>query len=399
VEAVRLRYLRGGRRIEAPRESARTDDLGNFRLFNLPTGDYFVRVESFHVNLQTEKEVIRVAYYPNTMSIENAQPLKVAAGEEISGIRFSVGIPSSYSISGNIVDVTGSAGQRKYEVSVRRLNTGESAGPSASSIGGAFTLRSMAPGDYLLMANSTLLGASAQLNGQPRDVAGTAIARVGDGDAHVNIQVSPQIDVSGKILMEGLSRESSSDLLIVLWPELPILGSGPDTFHGQVERNGSFKIEYVPIGSYYFSTFGGSGIYLKQVVCNGKDYTFLPLAIEAGAGVNDCVLTMGTDSGVVKGQVLNGDKPAPGLTVIAIPQQRSLRHLDRFTITGKTDVNGGYQLSGVIPGDYLLFALRPDEGESYFDIDFADRNQQFAERVSVKSNETKTVALKPTAPQ
>jgi hypothetical protein len=166
-----------------------------------------------------------------------------------------------------------------------------------------------------------------------------------------------------------------------------------------VERNGSFKIEYVPIGSYYFSTFGGSGIYLKQVVCNGKDYTFLPLAIEAGAGVNDCVLTMGTDSGVVKGQVLNGDKPAPGLTVIAIPQQRSLRHLDRFTITGKTDVNGGYQLSGVIPGDYLLFALRPDEGESYFDIDFADRNQQFAERVSVKSNETKTVALKPTTPQ
>ena len=53
----------------------------------------------------------------------------------------------------------------------------------------------------------------------------------------------------------------------------------------------------------------------------------------------------------------------------------------------------------MIPGDYLLFAVPQDENETYFDINFADRNQQFAERVSVKSSETKTVALKPATPQ
>jgi len=53
----------------------------------------------------------------------------------------------------------------------------------------------------------------------------------------------------------------------------------------------------------------------------------------------------------------------------------------------------------VIPGDYLLLAVPTDENETYFDIDFADRNQRDAERVSVKSGETKIVPLKPTAPQ
>ena len=71
----------------------------------------------------------------------------------------------------------------------------------------------------------------------------------------------------------------------------------------------------------------------------------------------------------------------------------------RFTVIGTTDANGAYQLSGVIPGDYLLFAVPPDENELYFDINFADRNLRDAERVTVKPNETKNIPLKPTTPQ
>jgi hypothetical protein len=46
-----------------------------------------------------------------------------------------------------------------------------------------------------------------------------------------------------------------------------------------------------------------------------------------------------------------------------------------------------------------LFAVPPDDSESYFDIDFADHNQRDAERVSVKSGETKIVTLKPATSQ
>ena len=140
-------------------------------------------------------------------------------------------------------------------------------------------------------------------------------------------------------------------------------------------------------------------MYLKKAICNGRDYTLLPLTIDSGATVSDCVLTLATDAGAISGQVLDGNKPIHGERIVAIPEDRSLRHLPRFTAIGTTDANGAYQLSGVIPGDYLLFAVPPDENELYFDINFADRNQRDAERVTVKSSEVKTVALKPTMPQ
>ena len=198
VEAVRIQYLPGGRQIEAPRGITRTDDLGNFRLFNLRAGNYFVRVETSDVNPQTERSVDRIVYYPNTIDVENAQPLKVTAGNEISGIRFSVGVAASFSITGNIIDVSGRAGQRQYTITADRLNTGDSGRPSTTSAGGSFTLHGITPGEYLLRAASTILGPTTQLNGQPREVSGAAIARVSDGDTRVNIQVGPQVEVSGK---------------------------------------------------------------------------------------------------------------------------------------------------------------------------------------------------------
>jgi 5-hydroxyisourate hydrolase-like protein (transthyretin family) len=395
VEAVRIQYLRGGRQIEVPRGITRTDDLGNFRLFNLRAGNYFVRVETSDVNPQTEHSVDRIVYYPNTMDIESAQPLKVSAGNEISGIRFSVGPAASFSVTGNIIDVSGSAGQRQYTITADRLNTGDSGRPSTTSVGGSFTLHGIMPGEYLLRAASTILGPTTQLNGQPREVSGAAIARVSDGDTRVNIQVGPQVEVSGRVSIENSPGKTASGILVALWPESTTLGSS----NNETDRNGAFKIQYVTSGSYDLATFDTPGMYMKEVLCNGKDYTLLPLTVEPGVNVSDCVLVMATDVVTVKGQVLDGDKPVPGWMVVAIPEQRSLRHLERFMYTKLTNLTGEYQLSGMIPGDYLLFAVPPDENETYFDINFADRNLQFAERVSLKTGETKTVGLKPTVPQ
>ena len=59
---------------------------------------------------------------------------------------------------------------------------------------------------------------------------------------------------------------------------------------------------------------------MKEVLCNGKDYTLLPLTVEPGVNVSDCILVMATDVGTVKGQVLDGDKPVAGWMVVAIPK-------------------------------------------------------------------------------
>ena len=403
VEAVRLRYARGGRQLESPQLRVWTDDLGNFRLYGLPQGNYFVRVEITNVSPQTGKLASRLAYYPGTTEVENAQPLKVTPGNEISGIRLSIGPLLVYSITGNVIDPTGLVGQGRYTVTA--MNATDAANGmgritrATSGANGSFTVRGLPPGTYEV--GTILLGADSDRPSR-RSVSGFAKVRVSDSDVRANIQVSVDAEVSGRISIENSTGQSVSGISIALWPQNIsnyISDFGRNPLKSVTDQHGNFKITYVSSGNYDFAMLPVAGIYLKQIVCNGKDHTLLPLTIEGGASVNDCVLTMGTDAGVVKGQVLDGDKPVSGRTVVAIPEDRSLRRLERFTITGITNANGEYQLSGVIAGDYLLFAVPLDDDETYFDVDFADRNQRDAERVTVKHGDTRIVPLKPAAPQ
>ncbi len=159
------------------------------------------------------------------------------------------------------------------------------------------------------------------------------------------------------------------------------------------------RIQNVQTGSYVFSIAGRTDMYLKQIVCNGRDYTFQPLTIDSGITIGDCALTLASDTAIMKGQVYDSDKPVPNLVVVAIPQSMALRRIARYTVSGTTNMNGEFQISGMVPGDYLVFAVPKDDEQSYFQIDFADRNSRDSERVSVKSGDTKTVILKPATSQ
>jgi hypothetical protein len=46
-----------------------------------------------------------------------------------------------------------------------------------------------------------------------------------------------------------------------------------------------------------------------------------------------------------------------------------------------------------------LFAVAPDQEQSYCALDFADRNQRDAVRVTVKPNESKMISMKPATAQ
>jgi hypothetical protein len=242
-----------------------------------------------------------------------------------------------------------------------------------------------------------------QLTQEPRknsqQLFGYTTVRIADGDTRTNIQVSFGTYVAGKVVVENPKGQSLGGLYIGPTPADSLFGNGTNWLHDNVNQSGAFRVTDVRSGNYDLGTFDNPGMYLKKAICNGRDYTLLPMTIESGVNVNDCVLTLATDVGAITGRVVDGDKPVRGEKIIAIPEERSLRHLQRFTVIGTADANGVYQLSGVIPGDYLLFAVPADDNELYFDINFADRNLRDAERVSVKSNETKSVPLKPTSPQ
>jgi len=80
-----------------------------------------------------------------------------------------------------------------------------------------------------------------------------------------------------------------------------------------------------------------------------------------------------------------------------IPESHDLRRIPRYTVTGRSHAAGRYQIVGAIPGDYLLFAVPRSDGREYFALDFADRNQDKGEHVTIGAHAAQVVNLKPTA--
>jgi hypothetical protein len=409
VSAIRLTYHRGGLVEEKQVATVQSDDLGEFRLFDLPPGDYFVRGLNMHTNMEetTSKlydsiSAFRSTYYPGKPTTEGAQKVKVRPGVETSGVRFSLSRQSTYSISGMILDPTAATIPKRYFISPAYVGTGTlGLTPPAPNPDGTFLIPGVPSGEYILWAFALMTGPATDAERQLQVSSGGKIIQVLDNDVHTDVQIGTRGEVDGRVVIENSSGQSISGIGVTLLSELlkKVFDKFNNIYDSTTDQGGKFRITRVETGGYNFSLYGTTEMYLKKAVCNKIDYTFRPFTMDAGETFGDCVLTLANDTGVIKGQVLRGDNPVGDEVVVAIPESPSLRQIARYTVTGSTNAKGEYQLKAIVPGDYFLFAVPPDDAETYFDIRFGDRNMRDAERVSVKSSETKTVPLKPTVPQ
>jgi len=417
VSAIQIRYFPGGRQQEVTVGVTQTDDLGNYRLPGLTPGAYYVKtgVNGRTMNFTGERGGVSYGarYYPGAPSIESAQKVQVASGTEARGIQLSVSPEKTYSITGMILDATEKAGQKRYTVQAARDI--EPSEEFAAAVGGfanypmlvavdrpdgSFAISGVPSGEYTLIASAIEQYQQGGRGGPaPRVDVGYGSVRVADGDARVNIQIGRASEVKGQALLENPPGPPIMSFLVFLQGQSLGGGRGGPGGIGP-DQDGMFDFKEVPAGHYNFAIQGGrQGSYLKRAICGGRDLTFQPITLEINSVLSDCSITISMDAGTLSGQVLDSGKPSAGLTVVVIPRAVELRQVARYTMTATTDGNGMYVITGVIPGDYHLFAVLPDEEQSYFALDYPERNQANAENVTVKSSESKTVNLKPSSPQ
>ncbi len=418
VTAVKVRYTKNGAQQEISMRSVATDDRGSYRLFGLVPGFYCVRVQGGPIGSQSSGPSTGTAYqptyYPGVGYVEDAQRIQVAPGVETPGISFSVGTQSTHTISGVVIDSTGGQSDTKrFVISASRgVNSAGEIGPGfpmgtgnhVSNPDGSFSISGLPSGDYTLSARSiqvvTQQGTGSFSTISAESDVGYASVRVAGGDARVNIPVSHPSSIRGRLIVEGTNQPPPvQGIRLSLQSQLGANPGGGNP-SATIDPTGSFEFKSVGSGQYDFNIVGGQAtLYLKQIACTGKDYTTQPIALESGLNLNDCVLTLGTDAGTLSGQVLDSGKPVGNLIVVAIPESPDLRALGRYTFTGKSDAEGNFQIGGVIPGDYLLFAVAANDEQSYFARDFAEKNIRDAERVAIHANETKTINPAPSAAQ
>src|SRR5580765_807724 len=111
VAAMRTQYVQGRRQLMPAGRNGTTNDIGEFRLYGLPPGQYAVsatyRVNSGSNEVSNDRSGYAPTYYPGTTNSGEAQRITVGVGQKISDLNIALSPTRLARISGTAVDSEG----------------------------------------------------------------------------------------------------------------------------------------------------------------------------------------------------------------------------------------------------------------------------------------------------
>jgi len=157
VQVGRLRFTAGRRQFTMVGRTSQTDDLGQFRLYGLPPGDYYVSAGSMPgaaVQMATGSSGYATTYYPATPSVGEAQAIAVGVGQEVAGVVLQMLWARTAKVTGTILDSSGRPVPQAILMVAQSFGGGSMTTSASGGVrpDGSFTLSNLTPGDYTIMA-------------------------------------------------------------------------------------------------------------------------------------------------------------------------------------------------------------------------------------------------------
>jgi len=397
VYAMRNQFIDGRRQPVRSGVSAMTDDLGQYRLYGLLPGTYFVATETtMWSNALPEDMGISFAatYYPGTTQASDAQAVKVAAGQERPGVDFQQVATRLSAVSGLVLDQEGVPVNGATVI----LNQNSRAGSSGSGIqvasadaAGRWRFGNVAPGTYVANA----LKAGAQASGVRSGSAEFAVA--GQDLRDVVVTVTPGARISGVIEFDAGSPPDSvpPGLRVEAGTDGPgwFSYSGASTIHA----DWSFEVVSISPGDRVLRLSGlPAGYTLRSATVDGSDILDTPHRFTGSEQVTGVRLVVTKRVSELSGGVTDDRaRPAKDYSVLLFSTDSAKWNPGtRFRALARPDQNGRYKVSGLPPGEYFAIALPylgPDDQE---DPEFLEEIRDRATKVMIGEGEVKVLELK-----
>jgi len=410
VNALRVTYPLGNAVLSGQTNKS-TDDRGEFRLFWVPPGDYYLTAEAPRAAPTPGAGPAgqgNKTFYPGVADVTESRIVSIKGGEEILGMDIGIRIASSFKVSGQVSSLipppAAQAATPAVNAAVLVLLSPNAGVPDdTKQVGtvplvpttGRFEVPNILPGTYDLFAR--VPDPAAQAAGGAPQAWGRARVQVRDADVNnVAVLITPSVEVKGSVT--AADGRIPASLRIQLLPDEASASKIPayqqvSSRSVPVSPGGTFSVPAVPEGRFRVGSVAGlpQGMYLADVREGAQSVFDSGFDVNAKTGSLEVVL--GSGSGTVNGVVQDGPtKVVSAATVVLVPeaQRRSNRAL--YFVTN-SDASGRFTLRGVAPGDYKIFAWESIPAFAHVNAAFLAKHEDRGKPVYVGQGGTVSAEL------
>jgi protocatechuate 3,4-dioxygenase beta subunit len=384
----------GGKQELQEIRTSTTNDLGEYRLFDLEPGRYYLEARPADRTLHLMEPLVArlgsdgesrktytTTYFPGTSDPEEAAVIVIRSGQGYPALDFAMRKVRGVNIQGRVINAIAGKTDNGVDVTIsNRAGRQE----MTTTRNGAFTLRNIPPGSYRIGASWS--------DGEKRFWT-TRTLEVGSADVEdVALTITAGIKVSGLV-----TRDDGRDP-VPMDASVSLVGLDDTSFYNEgemVKSDGSFVLENVYPGVYGVELrLSCADCYMKSVHYGTTD------AMEAGFRPNpgsdaQLELVISSRGAHVNCTALDSDSlPVGGSVLLLLPEgPKSIRRTR--TQWGRSDQNGRFQFNGVAPGTYTLLAFDNDGDIDFGDVDSLDAFKDKGVKIKTSEGSKEDVELRP----
>jgi hypothetical protein len=397
VTIQRYQFIQGRRQLMMI-NGGQTNDIGEYRLFGIPPGQFLVSaaMRSFNFNdaASDDRSGYAPTYYGGSTNVNDAQRVTLGVGQQLSDINIALAPTQLARVSGTAVTSDG----KPIVGGILTLMQVIGQGGFISSVGaqlkpdGSFTINNVAPGDYILRAQQPAFGP-----GTVAEQVQATLTVAGEDITDVRlVGVKPSSLVGVVIPPSSTTPPDFRQLVLLSVAKNPMpLGGNSNT---RVNEDGTFDLKAQPGMSYLRLNPTGSfaGARIRTVRLNGVDVTDSGFEIRPNEDLRGFEVELTTQMASVTGVVTDAKGNASrDYTVLIFPRDRERwEPTSRYFAVARPDQDGRFKAQFVLPGDYYGIALDYVEQGSNTDPEFLERIKQRATEFSIADTETKALDLK-----
>jgi protocatechuate 3,4-dioxygenase beta subunit len=397
VRALRQRYVDGRRELTPLAEALEvlangggdiTDDLGQFRIYGLAPGDYYVSALFTPPGEAATAAGYPPIYYPGTPAAVEARRIRVAVGEEAQNINLTLISARYATVSGTVINSHNAPASASVRLVPVAPVTEVPVAPARTTPNGAFTLRSVPPGEYRLHVYDV-----PSTNGGS-EFASVPLSITGEDETGLVLATAPGAIATGRVVFEDGARPIGR----LFVRSVNTVGDAPSFASTSVGINPDLTFEVAGLADRQTFRIGmlPAGWFLKSVTYEGADITDAGYDFKPGQRVAGIQILLTRRATTLSGTVHDDTgSPVADYTVVAFSTNGGRwGYQTRFIQSARPDQDGRFTIRALPPDEYHVVALEYVETGQEFDPEQLAIWKALATTVEVGEGDMKTLSLK-----